>query len=106
MPKEKSEIQLGFQFPEYEFTEGDIVQYHRHADASTIPWVITKRIFYDQRSYEERLTEHGDISDVRTGWYYVIQTLFPRKDGWYDKDATHTKWLRLWKWKLEKQWEV
>lgn len=99
------EIQYGFQFPEYEYTEGDIVRLLRENFDHT-PFIVMKRSFYDERSYHERSNEN-EPDHLYTGWYYVIKSLnHVRKDRYYT-DAVTARHIEKWKWYLaQKDWEA
>jgi hypothetical protein len=99
------EIQFGFQFPEYEFTEGEIVRLLRE-DLDHMPFIVMKRSFYDERSYRDRIDDNSP-DHLYTGWYYMIKSLTHyRKDRYYT-DAVQVEQLEQWKWSMSnKDWEA
>lgn len=99
------EIQFGFQFPEYEYTEGDIVRLLRD-ELDHTPFIVTKRSFYDERSYRDRISDDSP-DHLYTGWYYVVTSMNHVRDNRYYTDAVTADQLEHWKWYLaDNKWEA
>jgi hypothetical protein len=100
-------IQLGFHFPEYEFTEGEVVRLCK-ADLDSMPFIVTRRSFYDERSYMSRANASPEEPEnLYTAWYYVVKSMYPNERGRYYTDAVNARMLEKWKWAhSDQRWEA
>jgi len=103
----RDDIQLGFQFPEYEFTEGEVVRLLRE-DLDHMPFIVMRRSFHDERSYRDRQNAGEEVPEhLLTGWYYVIKSLYYFRKERYYTDAVNAEQLERWKWySAQKDWEA
>ncbi len=100
--------QLELYFPEYEFKVGDIVRILGDRRYTHDPFIIIKRIYYDERPYGKRVDEHGTTNELLTGWYYSCKAVTSRqRETHFRRTHVSAHDLELWKWEdKDSVWKI